>query len=89
MKSSGLSHPSSPSLLCTSTVVHWGVAFLSKCQYMSIWGSTHSVNVGWLAFKCWLTYLIIYTAFGVYWNASLQLLILEALESIAASQWAL
>lgn len=75
---------------CTSFTLHLhcgspGVCFSVKMPIHEYFGNTHSINVGWLEFKCWLMYLIIYTALGVYWNASLQPLILEALESVAAS----
>lgn len=56
-----------------------GFTFPVKMPIHEYSGNTHSINVGWLVFKCRVMYLIIYTAFGVYWNVSLQLLIVEVL----------
>lgn len=57
---------SSPSLPCIATVAHWGFCFSVKMPIHEYSGTAPSINVGWLVFKCWVMYLIIYTAFGAY-----------------------
>lgn len=82
-KSSGRSHLSLEPLFTRHP--HCGslgaVLFCQDADTWVVWECA-LINIGWLAFKCRLTYLIIYAAFGVYWNASLQLLILEALHPL-------